>query len=109
MIQAQKLSTNHASPGGEAKDATIFGIPVGRLGLLSCMVLGVATGLLAFVIALFFAIVGVTIYDAASGTSMANLTITYRDIAAPAGVLVMLVSLVYLFTIWVRHKFAGQD
>lgn len=71
--------------------------------------MGGATGFIAFLITFFLAIVGVTIYDSATGTSMLNLNISYRYIAAPVGILVMVVSITYLVTLWVRRKFAGRE
>lgn len=108
MIQAQKLPANQA-PDAAGKDTTIFSIPIGKLGFFSCVLMGAASGFMAFFFTLFCAILGIMIYDTATGTSMLNLTISYRYIAAPVGVLVMLISLAYLLTLWTRRKLAGRE
>ena len=87
MMNARNLSTGPSAPAPQAKEVTIFSIPIGRLGLLSSFLMGGATGFIAFFITFFLAIVGVMIYDSATGTSMLNLNISYRYIAAPVGVL----------------------
>jgi hypothetical protein len=112
MIQAHNLSTGTSGTAANAPkpgEATIFSIPIGRLGLFSSLLMGGAAGSIAFLITFFLAIVGVTIYDSATGTSMLNLNISYRYIAAPVGILVMVVSITYLVTLWVRRKFAGRE
>ncbi len=87
------------------KETIVFGVPIGKLGLLTSTMIGVACGLLVFFVAFFFAIVGMVIYDASTRTSMANLNLAYRDIAAPIGLLAMLVCLTYLVAGWARRKF----
>ena len=71
------------NPGNN--DATIFKIPIGKLGLLSSLLMGGACGFIVFFVTFFLAIVGMMIYDAATHTSMLNLDISYRYIAAPVG------------------------
>lgn len=90
-------------------DVTIFKIPIGRLGLLSSLLMGGACGFIVFFATFFLAIVGMMIYDAATGTSMLNLDISYRYIAAPVGLLAMVISLAYLLTVWVRRKISGAE
>lgn len=110
MINAHNLAPNLSSSGAPpVKDVTFFSIPIGRLGLIASVLIGVACGFIAFFVTFFLAIVGVSIYDMATGTSMLNLTISYRYIAAPVGILVMFACLTYLITLWIRRKFAGQE
>lgn len=109
MMQAQNLSTEHSATALKAKEVTIFSIPIGRLGLLSSFLMGGATGVIAFLLTFFLAIVGVTIYDSVTGTSMLNLNISYQYIAAPVGILVMVASITCLVTLWVRRKLAGGE
>lgn len=85
-------------------DATVMGIPIGRLGLLPRVLMSGACGFIAFFIAFLFGIIGFVIYDSATGRSMANLNRAYIDVGAPAGILVLLASLLFLLGGWVRQK-----
>jgi len=105
-MNAQNVSTAAISHAQEIKDITIFKIPIGKLGLVGSLLAGGACGFLAFFVTFFLAIIGVTIYDSATGTSMLNLTISYRYIAAPVGILTMVVALTYLLSVWARSKFS---
>lgn len=71
--------------------------------------MGGACGFIVFFVTFFLAIVGMMIYDAATKTSMLNLDISYRYIAAPVGLLAMAISLAYLLTVWVRRKMSGVE
>lgn len=103
MTNVQNMAAD-VSPGSGKKDVTIFKIPIGRLGLLSCLLMGGVCGFLAFFVTFFLAIIGVTIYDSATRTSMLNLNISYLYIAAPVGIFAMLISLTYLLALWARRK-----
>lgn len=85
-------------------DATVMGIPIGRLGLLPRVLMSGACGFIAFFIAFLFGIIGFVIYDSATGHSMANLNRAYIDVGAPAGILVLLASLLFLLGGWVRQR-----
>ena len=91
------------------KDSTIFKIPIGRLGLLSSLLVGGVCGFLVFFVTFFLAIIGVAIYDSATGTSMLNLNISYLYIAAPVGIFAMLVSMTYLLTPVVCENCLAQN
>ena len=106
-MSAQNLSTEPPSNAQEPRDTTIFRIPVGKLGFIGCLLIGGASGFIVFFITFFLAIIGVCIYDSATGTSMLNLNISYLYIAAPVGIVAMVVNLTYLLSLWARRKFAG--
>ena len=106
MTSAQDAS---GVPPTGGQDAKLFGIPLGRFGLLSSLLLSVAAGFLAFFFTTFFAIFGVVIYDGIHHLSLENLAISYKFISAPIGAMAMLFSLAYLMSVWVRRKLAGQD
>ena len=108
-MTAQNISADTIPHVPATKDVTIFKIPIGKLGLVGSLLTGGACGFLAFFVTFFLAIIGVTIYDSATGTSMLNLTIAYRYIAAPVGILVMVVALTYLLSVWARSKFSGAE
>lgn len=90
-------------------EVTIFKIPIGKLGLLSSLLMGGACGFIVFFVTFFLSIVGMMIYDAATHTSMVNLDISYRFIAAPVGLVAMAISLSYLLTVWLRRKLSGAE
>jgi TRAP-type C4-dicarboxylate transport system permease small subunit len=103
------LYTRTETPSNSTKETTVFKVPIGRLGLLASLLLGGASGFIVFLFTFFFAIIGVVIYDSATGTSMLNLDISYRYIAAPVGILAMILSLTYLLSLWARRKLAGRQ
>ncbi|MHB8303885.1 MAG: hypothetical protein ACYDC6_13780 [Acidobacteriaceae bacterium] len=114
MMSAQNVSAGPSQrtdpdKGASAREITLFRIPIGRLGLLASLLIGGATGFIAFLLTFFLAILGVAIYDSVTGTSMLNLDISYRYIAAPVGILVMIASLTFLIAIWARRKFSGSE
>ncbi len=96
-------------PPAPRADSTVFGVPVGRFGLFSSVLLSAAAGFLAFFLTTFCSIFGVMIYDSIHHLSLQNLNISYKFIAAPVGIAAMLFSLAYLLSLWVRRKLAGQD
>jgi hypothetical protein len=108
MSNAQNTTAEVSHSSGK-KDVTVFNIPIGKLGLLSSLLMGGVCGFLVFFVTFFLAIIGVTIYDSATGTSMLNLNISYLYIAAPVGVLAMLISVTYLLTLWARRKLSGAE
>jgi TRAP-type C4-dicarboxylate transport system permease small subunit len=108
MTNVQNIAAD-VSTGSGGKDITVFKIPIGKLGLLSSLLMGGVCGFLVFFVTFFLAIIGVTIYDSATGTSMLNLNISYLYIAAPVGIFAMLVSLTYLLTMWARRKLSGAE
>jgi hypothetical protein len=108
MTTAQDI-TGNAPQEPASQDVTIFKIPIGKLGLLSSLLIGGACGFIVFFVTFFLSIVGIMIYDAATGTSMVNLNISYRYIAAPVGLVALAVSLTYLLTVWVRRKMSGAE
>jgi hypothetical protein len=71
--------------------------------------MGGACGFIVFFVTFFLSIVGMVIYDAATHTSMLNLNVSYRDIAAPVGLVAMAISLSYLLTVWVRRKMSDVE
>src|SRR5487761_1784564 len=108
MTNVRHIAADASRDAGK-KEVTILQIPIGKLGLLSSLLIGGACGFIVFFATLFLAIIGMTIYDSATGTSMLNLDISYRYIAAPVGLLAMAISLAYLLTVWVRRKMSGAE
>lgn len=85
-----------------ARSGYLFGVPLGDLGWFTSLVMSVALGFLAFFAATFCAIVSVLFYNTATHRAI-DFALTYRRVGLPVGVLVLLVSLGYLGTLWVRR------
>lgn len=107
MISAQNVSDMHSTRGPAGKETTIFRVPIGRLGFFTRVMISGACGFITFFVAFVLAIIGVSIYDSVNGISLTNLNIAYLYIAAPIGILALLVSLIYLIGGWARGKFSG--
>lgn len=104
MISTQNPSGTLSPHIAEPKETIIFGVPIGKLGLISRVMIGGACGFISFFVTFVLAIIGVSIYDSVTGTSMANLNVAYLYIAAPVGIFMMVVALTYLIAGWVRRK-----
>jgi hypothetical protein len=80
----------------------LFGVPLGDLGWFTSLLMSFALGFAAFFAATFFAIVGTLIYSAATHRAV-DFALTYKHVGLPVGLLVLVVSLAYLGTLWVRR------
>ncbi|MEO6829101.1 MAG: hypothetical protein ABI164_04775 [Acidobacteriaceae bacterium] len=109
MVSTQNVLRPGSARTMEPKETTIFGVPIGRMGLLSRVAMSVACGLFLFFVTFVLAIIGVSIYDSVNGISLTNLNITYLYIAAPVGVVALLVALTYLVSGWAKRKFSGVE
>ncbi len=81
----------------------LFGLPVGDFGLFASGLIAVALGLAGFCGSCFLAIVGILLYNSA-GHHAVDYAISYRYIALPVGVAVMLGSGLVLAALWVRRQ-----
>ena len=81
----------------------LFGIPLGDLGLFTTLLMSAAVGFAAFFAATFCAIV-VLLFDKAATSHMPDFTITYKWVGLPVGVAVLLLTLAYLGTLWIKRK-----
>ncbi|MEO8737664.1 MAG: hypothetical protein ABI380_14135 [Edaphobacter sp.] len=92
------LTTPRASGSGY-----LFGIPLGDLGLLTTLVMSGAVGFAAFFAATFCAIISLLFYKVAT-SHMPDFTLTYKWVGLPVGIAVLLLTLAYLGTLWVKRK-----
>ncbi len=83
--------------------AGLFGLPVGDFGLFASGLIAVALGLAGFCGSCFLAIIGILLYNSA-GRHAVDYAISYRYIALPVGVAVMLGSGLVLAALWVRRQ-----
>ncbi len=81
----------------------LFGVPVGDLGAFGSLLIGLASGFVAFFAGTFFGIVGIAIYNGATHRGV-DLAWSYKRIGLPLGVVVMAVALGYLGMLWSKRK-----
>ena len=84
------------------RDGELFGIPLGDLGWFQSLIMGVATGMAAFFLTTFLAIMALLVYMMVTGKHP-DFAETYRVAGFPVGVAVMAFALVFLGVQWVRR------
>jgi hypothetical protein len=80
----------------------LFGVPLGDMGWFGSLLMGVASGFMAFFASTFCAIVFILIYNSATHRSI-DFALSYRRVGFPVGVVVMVVALCYLGTLWCKR------
>jgi hypothetical protein len=81
----------------------LFGVPVGDFGFFPSTLIAVALGFITFFGVTFLSIFGLMIYNRAGGHHV-TLDTSYKFIALPAGIFVLIVSLALLLGIWLHRK-----
>jgi ABC-type dipeptide/oligopeptide/nickel transport system permease subunit len=97
--------TSHTAAGATPRAfgaGYLFGVPLGDLGWFSSLLIGVASGFMAFFASTFCAIVAVLFYNSLFDGEI-DFALTYRRVGFPAGVAVMAVALGYLGTLWLKR------
>jgi hypothetical protein len=77
------------------REGTLFGLPLGDLGLFQSLLMGLATGFTAFFLATFLSIVCLLFYLAISHHPV-DFAITYKRIGFPVGVVFGVTALGFL-------------
>lgn len=95
--------SQHGISATQRSEGQLLGVPLGDLGWFTTLLMSFALGFAAFFAATFCAIVGSLIYSTATHHAI-DYALTYRWIGLPAGIFVLLVSLVYLGSLWVRRQ-----
>ena len=85
----------------------LFGVPLGDLGWFTTLLMSFAMGFAAFFAATFCAIIGVLFYNTVTHRAV-DFALTYKRAGLPVGVLVLVVTLGYLGTLWVRRQIRKQ-
>jgi hypothetical protein len=80
----------------------LFGMPLGDLGWFGSLLIGVASGFLAFFASTFCAIVFILVYNTALHGNI-DFALSYRRVGFPIGVVVMAFALSYLGTLWLKR------
>jgi uncharacterized BrkB/YihY/UPF0761 family membrane protein len=81
----------------------LMGIPLGDLGLFATLLISAALGFAAFFAATFCAIISLLFYKMGTGR-MPDFTLTYKWVGLPVGIAVLLLTLAFLGTLWVKRK-----
>jgi hypothetical protein len=77
-------------------------VPVGDFGWFASLLIGVASGFMAFFASTFCAIVFILIYNAAAQDQI-DFALSYRRVGFPIGIIVLVVALSYLGTLWFKR------
>ena len=98
MAQASQNRISPRTFGG----GYLFGVPLGDLGWFTSLLMSFALGFAAFFAATFCAILAVLFWNTATHRAI-DFAYTYIRVGLPAGILVLLASLTYLGTLWIRR------
>jgi hypothetical protein len=87
------------------REGELFGIPLGDLGWFQSLLMGVATGMAAFFLATFVAIVALLVYIMVTGkpAGSVDFALTYRVVGLPVGATVMALALGFLGLQWAKR------
>ncbi|HEX3968580.1 MAG TPA: hypothetical protein VHW70_11485 [Edaphobacter sp.] len=81
----------------------LFGVPLGDLGWFTTLLMSFAMGFAGFFAATFCAILGLLFYNSVMHRSV-DFALTYKLVGLPAGLIVLVVTLGYLGSLWVRRQ-----
>ncbi len=91
---------------GGAPGGVFFGIPLGDLGWFTSLLMACTVGFLSFFLFTFLGIVGIMIYNGMG--HQVDYASSYKYFSFPAACVVLLVSLIFFATLWLRRKLAGS-
>jgi hypothetical protein len=100
-VQQQNLRPGRAPQAA----GTYFGIPLGDLGLITSILMACTLGFLSFFLVTFLSIVGIMVYNGIG--HQLDYADGYKYVALPVGCVVLLVSLIFFGTLWLRRKVSG--
>jgi hypothetical protein len=89
---------------GAQKGGTVFGFPLKGFGLISSLLLSLASALFTFCATTMVAIF-VLLFWRLSGHPDVDFTIPYRLVGFPAAIIVLAIALPFFLTLWIRAKF----
>ena len=104
MLQQQNSRGDQLAERPGQADGVYFGIPLGDLGGFTSLLMAFTLGFLSFFLFTFLGILGVSIYNG-MGHHL-DYAVSYKYFALPAGCGVLLISLAFFGTLWLRRKFA---
>jgi hypothetical protein len=104
------ISASNSGPaphdGGARNTFRLFGVPFGDFGLFASLLIAVALGFMTFFGVTFLSIFGLMIYNLRGHD--VPLDMSYKFIALPAGIFVLIVCLAAMFAIWLRRKVTAR-
>jgi hypothetical protein len=77
-------------------------VPVGDFGWFATLLIGLASGFMAFFASTFCAILFILIYNAAMHGNI-DFALSYRRVGFPIGIIVLVVALSYLGSLWFKR------
>ena len=80
----------------------VFGVPLGNMGWFASLLMGVASGFMAFFAATLCAIVFILIHNSAAPRQI-DFALSYRRVGLPIGLVVLALALCTLATLWLRR------
>lgn len=87
--------------------AKLLGLPLGDFGLFSSVLLSLASGFLAFFGSCFVAILGLLFWNGL-GHHHVNYADSYRIVAFPIGLVVLVFGFFFFTGVWIRRKLSGS-
>ncbi len=84
------------------REGSLFGLPLGDLGWFQSLLMGLATGMAAFFLATFAAIV-VLLFYSATGHHMPDFAIAYKRVGLPVGLFIGALALSFLGFQYIRR------
>ena len=100
----QSPTTNANSTPRTFGAGYLFGVPIGDLGWFGSLLIGVASGFMAFFAATFAAIVFILIYNSTTHGAI-DFALSYRRVGLPVGLFVLVCALSYLGTLWLKRAY----
>ena len=86
--------------------AKLLGIPLGDFGFFSAILLSLASGFLTFFASCFVAIIALLCWNL-FGHHQINYADSYRYVAFPLGIIVLVCALVFFTGTWLRRRFGA--
>jgi hypothetical protein len=96
------VTGTHKAATLSSTKGSIFGIPLGDLGLVTSLLMAFTVGFMCFFLFCFLGILGISIYNGMG--HQVNLADSYKYIALPAASVVLAVSLIFFGSLWLKRK-----
>ena len=98
----QGSQSGEVTQQGQGGQGRLFGVPLGKLGLFSRLLIGAATAFAAFFAATFLGIVGILVYNTSTHHTV-DYALSYECGGLVVGVLTLVVAWGFLGTQWVKR------
>jgi hypothetical protein len=99
---AQGSQGKEMTQWSQNESGTLFGIPLGRLGLFLRLLIGAAAGFAAFFAATFLGIVGIMVYNTSTHHTV-DYALSYQRGGLIVGIATLVLAWGYMGTQWVRQ------